>query len=171
MPFVFAKLLAFLPFGNFLKGTSGKIILVVGLVGLLAFGYWKFKDNIRAEISDAFKQQQVEDLLVETKKEVERLRRIEEIRSQSLIAAIQVNEEIILAIQKGKQEIAGQKATEATRVLKDAMRTILEIEGGTESSVAIEETTPTIEESPKEEVKIEPTGNTWIDRWKKKVNE
>lgn len=149
MVFGLSKLLAFLPFGNIFKGLSGKLIVIAMIIGIVSFGIWKWKDNIKASVAEVFYQQQIEDQLVEVKTEVQRLRRIEDIRNDAITKSIQRNESLILTIQEGRKDIADGKyePTPATPVLKDAMRRIQGIDGSN--------TEP------------EETGNSVIDAWKK----
>ena len=147
--FGLSKLLAFLPFGNIFKGFSGRLIVLAMIVGIAAFGVWKWKDNIKASVAEVFYQQQIEDHLLEVKTEVERLRRVEEIRNEAITKSIQRNESLILSIQEGRKDIADGKyeATPATPVLKDAMSRIKGVEAG---------------RNPQEE----DSGNMVIDAWK-----
>ena len=145
--FGISKILAFLPFGNIFKGVSGKFIVIAMSIGIAGFGVWKWKANIKASVAEVFYQQQIEDHLLEVKTEVQRLRRIEEIRNDAVTKSIQRNESLILSIQEGRNEIANGKyeAAPAPPVLKDAMRRIQEIEGTNEP---------------------EETDNVVIDAWK-----
>lgn len=154
MFFAITKLLAFLPFGNIFKGLSGRVLLISLIAGVIAFGVWKWKDNIKAQVAEAFYQQQIEDQLQDVKTEVQRLRNIEEARNAAIQRAIQRNESLILSIQEGRREIAGGKYTPApaTQVLKDTMSRIKSIEEADHKPL------------PKKE---ESSGNVVIDTWKK----
>jgi len=153
MLFVFSKLLAFLPFGNLLKGASGKFVLFAGIAIAIGFLVWNFKAKIKAEISQVFYQQQLEDQLADQKKELDRLVLIEGKRNQAIIEAIQRNESLILSVEQGRTSIRSLEAQPATQPLIEAMKTIKDLQKIQKPA-----------EEPKED-----SGNSVIDSWKKRI--
>lgn len=155
MGFIIAKLLAFLPFGNLLKGASGKLIMVVGAILLVVFLVWRYNAVITERVAVMFKQQQLEDTIVFQQQEINRLHGIEEERNKSIAKAIKDNEALLLMVNGAKQEARSDAFTPETAspVLQHTLKTISEFENG-ERVV---------------EDKVEPTGNSAIDAWKKKA--
>lgn len=158
MGFLFAKLLAFLPFGNVLKGASGKLILIAGVILLIVFMVWNFKEKIKEQVAAVFMQQQLEDTIVFQQQEISRLRGIEEERNSAIAKAIADNEALVIMINETKQEIRSDAFSPevASPVLQHAIKAISEFEKG--AGVVVEE--------PKG---AEATGNSVIDAWKKKA--
>ncbi len=130
MGFIIAKLLAFLPLGNLLKGLSGKMILYAGIALFVVFLVWSFKEKIKNQVEAVFKQQQLEDTLVFQRQEISRLTGIEAERNRAIEKAIKTNEELILFIDKTKRKVRSDAftPTTATPILQEAIRSISEFE-------------------------------------------
>lgn len=93
--FAAAKLLGFLPFGNLLKGGTGKLILIgMALVAAL-FLYWKWKDSIKEAVYNEIFAQQVETHLENQRKELEQLKRITAQREQAILDLIEQQKVIL----------------------------------------------------------------------------
>lgn len=62
--FFVAKLLAFLPFGNFLRGPLGKIVMIISALLLIygGFQYWLYRHDafIKTQLIAEYNQQQAE---------------------------------------------------------------------------------------------------------------
>ncbi len=155
MGFIIAKLLAFLPFGNVLKGASGKMILIVGVILFVVFLIWNFKENIKEQVAAVFMQQQLEDTIVFQQQEISRLRGIEEERNISIAKAIADNEALVIMINATKRDIRSDDFTPQTAspVLQHTLKTIADFEKGEVKPTEVEAT----------------GGNSVIDAWKKKT--
>jgi len=150
MGFLFAKLLAFLPFGNIFKGLSGKFILVAGAVLFIVFLVWQYKAKITDQVAGMFRQQQLEDTIVFQRQELTRLRGIEAERNSAIELAIKNNESLILIVDKTRREIRSDRFTPApaTPILKHTLQSISDYE---------KSQLPKVKES---------TGNSAIDAWR-----
>lgn len=157
MGFLIAKLLAFLPFGNILKGASGKLIMIAGVILLVVFLVWRYNHAITERVTAMFNQQQLQSTVVFQQKEITRLREIEAERNRAIEQSIKNNEALLLMIGKTKQEVRSDDFTPTTAspVLQHTLRAIAEFEAGKSEEVA-----------PNGE-----TGNSAIDAWKKKAKE
>ncbi len=157
MGFLIAKLLAFLPFGNLLKGASGKLIMIAGVLLLVVFLVWRYNHAITERVTAMFNQQQLQSTVVFQQKEITRLREIEEERNRAIQQAIKDNEALLLMVGKTKQEVRSDdfKPEIASPVLQHTLRAIAGFESG-----KTEEATPGGD-----------TGNSAIDAWKKKAKE
>lgn len=80
MPFFALKFLSFLPFGNLLRGASGKLILFGGLALLIAFGVWKIRHNIYERVYNEVYAEQAEEILQQKEREYEKLEELTKIR-------------------------------------------------------------------------------------------
>lgn len=83
--FAASKLLGFLPFGNLLKGTTGKLILIGALIIGAVFMYWKWKDDIETAVYNELFREQVEEAMNEQRQEIERLKLLTEQRDAAII--------------------------------------------------------------------------------------
>lgn len=153
MGFIIAKLLAFLPFGNLLKGASGKLIMIVGAILLVVFLVWRYNSVIIERATAMFNQQQLEETVAFQQREITRLHSIEAERNKAIEQAIADNEALLLMINGAKQDARGFEPKQASPVLQHTLKTISEFENG--ERVVEEE--------------VEPTGNSAIDAWKKKA--
>jgi regulatory protein YycI of two-component signal transduction system YycFG len=153
MGFIIAKLLAFLPFGNLLKGASGKLIMIVGVILLLVFLVWRYNGAIVERATAMFNQQQLEETVKFQQREITRLHSIEAERNKAIEQAIADNEALLLMVNETKQEARGFTPKTASPVLQHTFKAISKFQNG--ERVVEEE--------------VEPTGNSAIDAWKKKA--
>ena len=153
MGFIIAKLLAFLPFGNLLKGASGKLIMIVGVILLLVFLVWRYNSSIMEKATAMFNQQQPEETVAFQQREITRLHGIEAERNKAIEKAIADNETLLLMVNGAKQDARTFEAQPASPVLQHTLETISKFENGERDNT----------------VEVEPTGNSAIDAWKKKA--
>jgi uncharacterized coiled-coil protein SlyX len=154
MGFIIAKLLAFLPFGNLLKGASGKLIMVIGAILLVVFLIWRYNNVIIERATAMFNQQQLEETVAFQQREISRLHSIEAERNKAIEKAIADNEALLLMINGAKQDARGFTPKTASPVLQHTLKTISKFE----NRERVEDTS-----------EAEPTGNSAIDAWKKKA--
>lgn len=154
MGFIIAKLLAFLPFGNLLKGASGKLIMIAGVILLLVFLVWRYNSSIMEKATAIFNQQQLAETVEFQQREIERLHGIEGERNRAIEKAIADNETLLLIINGAKQDARDFEPSPASPVLQHTLRVIAELEKGDR-----------VEDSKD----VEPTGNSAIDAWKEKA--
>lgn len=156
MIFGVLKLLSFLPFGGMLRGTSLKVIGVIGLAGIVAFGYWKWKSGIENEVREEINAQILEERIKEQEKKTQLLLSITEKQNEVIELAIARSDKLRELIQRSRIEIGGMEASPATPPLEAAMAALRALEGKAA-------------ETAKKKPEGESTGNSVIDDWKKKL--
>lgn len=175
IPFIAAKLLSFLPFGNLLRGTSGKLILVGLAAAAVAFLVWKWKDNIRNEAYDAIFSRQAEEVIKEQKKEFEKLQKAIESSRQIERNVLEKRQKLTVETEELIKEIRQANAEDdgpVAPVLKMSVEFIRDREAtkkGTKTVVdkAIDVTKKAVEATGKAVDKAGESGNSVIDAWKK----
>lgn len=179
MWFIISKALAFLPFGNLLRGASGKLILGLVIVGALAFAYWKWKDNIREEIFNQINQETAEQLI---RNQEEQLRRQEEFLDRQGKLAEELLRRQRQHIENSNQisniidNVTPEDNGPVAPILDKVFKQINAFEGYSENVTPSSEATNKVEteEEPSTLDKavevIESTGNSAIDQWRKLTN-
>jgi len=177
LPFIFAKALAFLPFGGMLRGATGKMILILVIVGALGFAYWKFKDNIRTAIVNEINQETAEQILKEKEDQILK-------QNIFLIKQGELNEQL-LHQQKEQIENRNKLSTiienttpeddgPVAPVLRNVFEQINLFQGNvTPSSESVEDAVDNDPPSALDKTveSIKSTGNSAIDAWRKLTNE
>ena len=154
--FPILKLLTFLPFGSFLRGGTFKLVAIVGLVGVLAFGYWKWKDSIQDAVRDDINAQLLEERINQQQRQTEILMSISEQQNRIMQAAIERNQALIRSLEQHRITIGGMEASPATAPLEAAMDAIRKLEA---AGAKLRDPPPAPEGVDE---------NTWIEAWKKK---
>ena len=171
MPFFALKFLSFLPFGNLLRGASGKLILFGGLALLIAFGVWKIRHNIYERAYNEVYAEQAEEILKQKQSEYEKLEELTNAREKFLGDRQRSREELILEIQRIRSFIEYSRPEddgEVAPVLRDVITHLRSLEA---STVKLEEPEkePGLLDKLKDKVpSFEKSGNSIIDKWKKR---
>lgn len=166
MLFLGLKALSFLPFGNFLRGTMGKLLLIGIVLAAVAFAIWKWKESIREEAYNQIYSQQAEQLIKEQQEEFRRMQEVIEKGNKIQSKTVEDRHELILEIEKLRNEARtapSEKDGEVAPVLKETIESIREIENRQPEKKTVGEK---VGEAVDETVS---TGNKAIDAWKKKV--
>lgn len=170
LPFIALKALAFLPFGGMLRGFSGKLILGIVIIGALAYGYWKWKDNIKTAIVNQINQETAETILKEKedqlRKEREFIDRQGKLAKEILIRQrnqIENRNKLTNIIDNVKPEDDGPVAP----ILDSIFEQINIFENNVEpkSEEEVDKDPPSTLDKAVDSVKS--TGNSAIDAWKK----
>jgi hypothetical protein len=170
LPFIALKALSFLPFGGMLRGAMGKFVLILVVVGALAYGYWKWKDNIKTAIINQINQETAETILKEKedqiRKEREFIDRQGKLAKEILIRQrkqIENKNKLSNIIDNVKPEDDGPVAP----ILDSIFEQINTFEGNTEpaNKDEVDKDPPSILDNAVDSVKS--TGNSAIDAWKK----
>lgn len=178
MPFFALKFLSFLPFGNLLRGASGKLILFGGLALVIAFGIWKIRHDIYERAYNEVYAEQAEEILKQKEREYEKLEELAKFTDEFTGDHYRSREELIIEIQKIRSMVEYSRPEddgEVAPVLRAVIDHIRSLEAKT-AKVKVEE--------PKEEPSLldkaldkipyigdeseESSGNSIIDSWKKK---
>ena len=174
MPFFALKFLSFLPFGNLLRGASGKLILFGGLALLIAFGVWKIRQNIYERAYNEVYAEQAEEILTQKQREYEKLEELTNAREKFLGDRQRSREELILEIQRIRSFIEYSRPEddgEVAPVLRDVITHLRSLEASTTKPEKPKEE-PGLLDKLKDKVpsfeEIEKSGNSIIDKWKKR---
>lgn len=157
IPFFALKALSFLPFGSLLKGGSLKVILIGVAVAAVAFGIWKWKDNIKTAVYNEVYAEQQEQIIEKQKRQLELTERLMAERERAVQEALDAQAKLREAIQMDKMELRRQEfeAMQVPPVISAALDIIRRAEhlprkGG---------------EQPPEAEKS--SGNSIVDAWKR----
>lgn len=161
--FFLTKLLAFLPFGNLLRGTSLKIILIIGAILVVAFVYWKWKDNIRTAVYKEIFQEQVVNQLEEQEREFKRLQAIIAAREAALQRLLAQQKELAARYERVLADI--QRGEYDTGEVSEVLRVIVDQIRRTELGEPLRDSRP-VSTPPVPQPKPEQTGNASIDAWR-----
>ena len=159
LPFVALKALSFLPFGGLLKGGSLKMVLIGVAVVAVAFGIWKWKDNIKTAVYNEIYAEQQEQIIEKQKRQIELTERLMKEREQAVAAALDAQAALKEAIAMNKMELRRQEheAMQVPPVINaalDIIRKSRHLEGMGDKL------------PPDPEAGSAPsTGNSVIDRW------
>ena len=176
MPFFALKFLSFLPFGNLLRGASGKLILFGGLALLIAFGVWKIRHNIYEKVYNEVYAEQAEEILQQKEREYEKLEELTKIREELTEEHFRSREELIIEIQRIKSMIEYSRPEddgEVAPVLRDVISHLRSLEERT-AKVKEPEKEPSLLDRVLDKVPYigdeteKSSGNSIIDGWKKK---
>lgn len=148
--------MAFIPFGNLLKGASGKLIMIAGAILLVVFLIWRYNGMIIEKATAMFNQQQLEETVAFQQREITRLHSIEGERNKAIERAIADNEALLLMINDAKQVTRSFTPMPASPVLKSTLKAISEFEN---------------RERVEDTGEAKSTGNSSIDAWKKNAKE
>lgn len=136
--FFLTRLLAFLPFGNFLRGPLGKILLVGGLILILYFGFqiWlnRFENTVRENALLEFNQAQIE-LVEEIRQNYEAQIQAILAEQEERLAALEAEREVLEAeaqelLQRLESGEFEGREDEASPVLREAIRLLQERANG-----------------------------------------
>lgn len=175
MPFFLLKGLSFLPFGGFLKNP--KIIIGAIIIALLAFGYFKWKDSIKEAIYNEFYSEQVEQHLENQRQELERVKKLAEESNNAVQKAQEERNALIEDIEAARaatRNVDPERNGTVAPVLSEALDFIRARQASPEPADAtLDEKMDNAVEKGLEALKgaqkrIEDTGNSAIDAWKKK---
>ena len=156
---IILKALTFLPFGGFLRGGSLKMIGILGLVAVVAFGYFKWKGSIQAEVREQENIARLEQIAADQQRQTEILLDVTERQNAIIKAAIDRNQKIIKALQAAKIQIGAMEASPATAPLEATMEILRQLE---QQGVRVEQAKKEIQEQ-------KPTGNSSIDAWRQRL--
>jgi hypothetical protein len=170
--FAAAKLLAFIPGGNLLKGTTGKLILIGLAIAAIIFLVWRYNEHIRAEVYNRIYQEQAEQHLKEQKEEFERSQRIFKEAQDATLRLSRENEKRARDIERLRSQVRSSAPEDdgpVAPVLKNALESIRVIEAGTpppEKTLG-EKVGDTVKGAVDSSVD---TGNKAIDEWRRKLD-
>jgi len=158
--FILAKLLAFLPFGNFLQGNSLKLILIaVAVVGALLF-VWRWKEGIREDALSNFNQKRLEEILKQTQQEQARFKKIIEDRETLILQLLDERQKLEADYKKLADKVRDSKPEDdapVAPVLRDTLKALRERDGGKAPAP-----TPVKPDTPPTD-----SGNGAIDAWRR----
>lgn len=157
LPFVALKALSFLPFGGLLKGGSLKMVLIGVAVVAVAFGIWKWRDNIRTAVYNEVYAEQQEEIIAKQQRQLELTERLMQEREAAVAQALDAQAKLREAIAMNKLELRRQEF-EAMQV-PPVINAALDIIRKSQHLEGMGDELPPEAEDP-------PTGNSVIDRWK-----
>jgi len=173
LPFILLKLLAFIPGGNLLKGTSGKLILIGLAVAVVAFFAWRFIEGIKEDALNEVFAKQATQLIEQQQKQFELRNRVRDTGDQIQTEVIQDRQALILEIERLRNDVRGSKPEddgEVAPVLANViehLRRMQEVQKPAEEST-LNKTARKLGEATKG---LKETGNSVIDNWKKGTRE
>jgi len=174
LPFIALKALSFLPFGGMLRGAMGKFVLVLVIVGALAFGYWKWKDNIKTALINEINQETAEQILREKQDQIRKEREFLDRQGKLAVEILRRQRKQIENHNKLTNDIDNVKPEDdgpVAPILRSIFDQINTFENNVEpeSKEAAENEEPTMVDKAKG--LAESTGNSAIDAWKKLTDE
>ena len=173
LPFVLLKLLAFIPGGNLLKGTSGKLILIGLAVAAVAFFAWRFIEGIKEDALNEVFAKQATQLIEQQQKQFELRNRVRDTGDQIQTELKQDRQALILEKERLRNDDRGSKPEddgEVAPVLANViehLRRMQEVQKPAEEST-LDKTARKLGETTKG---LKETGNSVIDSWKKGTRE
>jgi hypothetical protein len=169
LPFILLKLLAFIPGGNLLKGTSGKLILIGLAVAAVAFFAWRFIEGIKEDALNEVFAKQATQLIEQQQKQFDLRNKVRDKGDQIQTEVIQDRQTLILEIERLRNDVRGSKPEddgEVAPVLANViehLRRMQEVQKPAEEST-LDKTARKLGETAKD---LQETGNSAIDKWKK----
>ncbi len=154
--FAVLKLLSFLPFGSLLRGGTMKIVGILGLVAVLAFGYWKWKDSIEDKVRDSINADLLKERIEEQERQTQLLLDVSKRQDEIIRQAIERNQALRKSLEQAQITIGAMEATPATPPLEATMEILRQLEA---QGVKVD--------PPQADAPEGKTGNRWIDAWKK----
>ena len=124
------RLLGF--FGLNISETTAKVLAVVGVIALVGFGLYQYRESIKAEVYQQFYAEEVERKYAEQQKQIQILQNTVILQQESLAKAVRERQEIA----KNYAAIANKAKTSKAQdgavapVLKDALDDIRKLQEG-----------------------------------------
>ena len=103
--FLASKLLSFLPFGNFLGGSTFKILLIVGIVAAIGIFIWRYNESIRQAAYEEIFEEQVQQQLEQQQREFEKLVEVNEEKDRIIGDLLKEREELLTFYERTLSEI------------------------------------------------------------------
>lgn len=154
--FTVTKLLSFLPMGNMLRGTSGKIILIIGALVGLAFLVWQWKDAIRETVFNEIYAEQAQAALEDQQRRQEIIQDISEKNRELERELERTTRELTRKADEIEKSIKGSSDKDDGEVAPVLRNTLNAISNSGEESF----------DAP-DDVELE-TNNPWIREWKRR---
>lgn len=171
MPFLALKFLSFLPFGNLLRGASGKLILVLGIVLVIAFGVWKIRHDIFESAYNQIFAEQAEELVKQQQIEYEKLQELTSERERFLGERAVTREALVIEIQRIRSIIDYSRPEDdgkVSPVLREVISHLRSLEGTTTKQKEPKEKPSNVWDKVPYLEEIKESGNSIIDKWKNK---
>lgn len=176
MPFFALKFLSFLPFGNLLRGASGKLILILGIVLVIAFGIWKIRHDIFESAYNQIFAEQAVELVKQQKREYEKFQELASERERFLDERARSREELIIEIQRIQSIVDYSRPEddgEVAPVLREVISHLRSLEEATKPKQKKPKKEPSLLDKLKDKVpsfrgETEKSDNSVIDKWKKR---
>lgn len=160
--FVLTKLLSFLPMGNMLRGTSGKLIIIIGAIAGLAFLAWQWKDSIQEAVYNEIYAEQAQAALEDKERRLETIRQVNERNRELQNQLDEKNRQLSKSFDKAERKIRDAPEDDdgqVSKILRDAIQFIGDRDLSSFDNNSAEET---------EDKEKTDTDNPWIKEWQER---